>query len=83
MTTYTVRLAERAVENIESYREFIATKRHAPESAQRWVNKVFQTIESLERFPRRCPLAPDDRYTTYEVRMRVVGQYLILFGTMH
>lgn len=79
MITYTVCIAERAVESIESYRRFIALDRMAPLSAQRWVDKVFDEIGGLASFPKRCPLAPENPKTAYEVRMRVVGKYLILF----
>ena len=77
--TYAVRIAERALEQIESYRQFIALKRQAPISAQRWVDKVFDSIDDLATFPKRYPLAPENAKTTYDVRMRPVGDYLILF----
>jgi plasmid stabilization system protein ParE len=77
---FEVRVSERAVADIESYRDFIATKRKAPLSAQRWVDKVFDEIASLANFPRRCPLVPENRQAKYEVRMHVVGDYVILFN---
>jgi plasmid stabilization system protein ParE len=78
--TFHVRVSERAIAEIESYRDFIATKRKAPLSAQRWVDNVFNEIASLAILPRRCPLAPENRRARYEVRMHVIGDYLVLFN---
>jgi plasmid stabilization system protein ParE len=34
-------------------------RKHAPQAAQRWLKLARQRIKSLNRFPERCPLAPE------------------------
>lgn len=51
----------------------------APERAARWRRQVLQRALSLERFPIRCVLAPENGAFGYEVRQLIVGAYRLLF----
>lgn len=55
----------------------------APERAARWRRLVISKALSLERFPTRCPLAPENGAFGYEVRHLIVGVYRLLFTIDH
>jgi len=54
-----------------------------PEAADRWFNRIYDTIGSLEMFPERCPLAPESKFFNREIRETFHGRrqhkYRILF----
>jgi plasmid stabilization system protein ParE len=54
-----------------------------PDAAERWFNSIYDTIESLEIFPERCPLAPESKSFNSEIREIFHGRrqhkYRILF----
>lgn len=54
-----------------------------PRAADRWFNSIYDTIGSLEVFPERCPLAPESRFLSAEIREIFHGRrqhkYRILF----
>src|SRR5215471_12731604 len=56
-----------------------------PDAADRWFNGIYDTIGSLEIFPERCPLAPESKFFSREVREIFHGRrqhkYRILFTT--
>ena len=56
---------------------------HAPESAARWFNDLEATIQTLDSFPQRCPLAEESKAFDVEIRQLIhgkrVGAYRILF----
>jgi hypothetical protein len=76
---YAVEVTDTAFEATRAQARYIAVDRQAPLNASRWLNKVWDVVDSLETFPRRHNLATEDAYKTYEVRRALVGDYLILF----
>jgi plasmid stabilization system protein ParE len=54
------------------------------EAADNWFDSIYETIGSLEIFPERCPLAPESKYLSFEIREIFHGRrqhkYRILFG---
>jgi plasmid stabilization system protein ParE len=76
---YRVELSQFACDAIYEYVRFIAIERQSPLSAERWLQKIWQAVDSLETLPHRCPLAPENEHRQYEIRMRVVGDYLLLY----
>ena len=54
-----------------------------PDAADRWFNGLYDTIGSLETFPERCPLAPENKFFNEEIRQILHGRrqhkYRILF----
>lgn len=54
-----------------------------PAAADRWFDKIYDTIGSLEIFPERCPLAPENKFLKTEIREifhgRRQNKYRILF----
>ena len=70
-------LAPRALTDAEDIYAYIA--REAPVAAERWVTELFEVIESLARFPRRCAPAPEDWALQLGLRNMVFGNYRVLF----
>jgi plasmid stabilization system protein ParE len=55
-----------------------------PEAADRWFNSIYDAIGSLEAFPERCPVAPENTFFNREIRETFHGRrqhkYRILFA---
>jgi plasmid stabilization system protein ParE len=69
---YLVELADRAARDLEYLYEQI----HAAESAAaaHWFNGLEKAIYTLERFPRRCPIAPESKKTNRSLRHLLHGR---------
>ena len=56
---------------------------HTGETGLRWFEGLQEAIQSLSELPRRCPLAPENRNFSFEVRHLLYGRgphtYRILF----
>jgi plasmid stabilization system protein ParE len=50
-----------------------------PNYAERWQRGLEEAVASLETFPRRCSLAPENRSFPYELRQLLYGSYRLLF----
>jgi hypothetical protein len=51
-----------------------------PQTAERWINRVYDIIATLDAFPSRNALAEENRYRDYEIRRQVIGNYLALYS---
>jgi len=58
---------------------FISLLRTQWENALRWHNKIEISINKLDTFPDRCPVAEEDQYFDFKVRQLVIGNYRALF----
>jgi|GEM_PF-4106632 len=47
--------------------------------AERWQKGLEEAVVSLETFPRRCSLAPENYSFPYELRQLLYGSYRLLF----
>jgi len=45
----------------------------APMEALKWLDRMYDALNSLEEMPRRCPIAPESRFAGGEVRQLIVG----------
>lgn len=79
MSNFTVVVAPVAAEKIAQYGNYIAEQSGSVEVAQRWVDRVYDAIETLEVFPRRFALAEEDAHRSYEIRRLIFGNYLALY----
>jgi len=77
--SYHVIVADPAFELILEQARYIAIEQQAPLNAARWLERVFDAADSLEQWPRRCNLAPEDARRPYEVRKLNVEGSLLLF----
>jgi plasmid stabilization system protein ParE len=54
--------------------------RHAaPDRAVTWYNRLEEAISTLDRMPRRCPIAPEDEFFAEEIHHLLVRPYRVLF----
>jgi len=61
---YRVVIQPQAHDDIEQTYRWIA--QHSPVNAARWFNGLLEIIDSLSRYPTRCPLAPEsERFERY------------------
>jgi toxin ParE1/3/4 len=74
---YEVYVGDRAWNEMLEIAAWIA--RESPANALRWMEQLWRAIESLGRFPHRCPIAPDVGVHRVEIRHLLVGDYRILF----
>jgi plasmid stabilization system protein ParE len=50
----------------------------APLNAARWLRALYRQIDTLERFPRRCPLARECEYVEEELRQLLFHSHRIV-----
>ena len=66
---------------VESALTFIAQR--SPAGAARWFDGLRQAVDTLERFPTRCGVAPESAHFDVEIRQLLYGRgrnkYRILF----
>lgn len=74
---YRVLFQPSAADELDEVSRWIA--RDSPGRAARWLDGAHRAVRGLTRFPRRCPLAPENDTFTQEVRQLLYGQYRILF----
>jgi plasmid stabilization system protein ParE len=89
MTTYRVIIQPNAEAELDAAYRYRYTR--APQAAARWFAGIVEAINSLEQFPARCPLAPENGHFAEEIRQLLYGArrdvFHILFtiqgDTMH
>jgi plasmid stabilization system protein ParE len=63
-------LAEAEIDNV-----FLqVSKFTSPIQASQWYSGLLQAIDSLSQFPRRCPLARENDYSSQEIRQLLYGR---------
>ncbi|HUO07044.1 MAG TPA: type II toxin-antitoxin system RelE/ParE family toxin [Phycisphaerae bacterium] len=79
---YTVSITQQAIDELDA--AFLWLLRQTEQHAPAWYNRVLDAINSLERLPTRCPLAPENENHDEEVRHLIVGDrvhaYRIIFA---
>jgi plasmid stabilization system protein ParE len=82
---FALEFARHALEEIETTYEWLA--RTSRPAAQRWHDRLFKSIKSLQQNPARCALAPESEWFSGEIRQLISGkrlqQYRILFQIQH
>ena len=79
MTRYEVALTEAALAAIRAQARYIAIEAEAPGNAARWLQRILDSVDSLEQWPRRAAKAEEDAFVEFEVRRLVVDSHLLLF----
>ena len=75
--SHRVIVEKEAEEDIKFAVQWIA--RHSPEKATLWYFDLLESIESLENFPARCPIAPESTKFGFEIRHLIFGKHRLLF----
>lgn len=78
---YRVDVEESAEEKIRLYIRYIAVDQKSPQAAERMLDRIWDAIDSLELFPFRCPLAPENEFREPEIRMKIFGPCVLLYNT--
>jgi len=78
---YRIEISPEAVADAEEAYLWLCTG--FPSSAARWFNGLLDAVNSLERFPARCSLAPENSAFRAEIRQLLYGErthvYRVLF----
>ena len=77
MQTYKVRIPPSVIAELEDNFDYIA--KDSMTNAVRWYRNIQEKILSLQENPRRCPIAIESRYRSYEIRHLIVRPYRVLF----
>lgn len=80
MTRYAVELTEAALAAITANARYIAVEGQAPVNAQRWLERIWDAVDSLAQSPRRAAKAEENAYVGYEVRQLAIDSRLLLFA---
>ena len=75
---YLVRLAERALRDMEAIYEFINAE--ASESASEWFNELAREVYSLERFPERGAVIPESKKLRHLLFGKKPSTYRIIYA---
>jgi toxin ParE1/3/4 len=74
---FRVRITRSAARDIEQAWTFIA--QDSPEEADKFVRRLEEQVETLERFPERCPLIPENEILGTRYRHLIYGNYRNIF----
>src|SRR5689334_19706499 len=79
---FRVELAERAQRDVSAIYDWLHSEQ-AGDAGERWFGALRTAIASLSDVPSRCPLAPENRDASVEVRQLLYGRrphiYRVLF----
>lgn len=78
LSAYTILVQDDAERDLDEIIRYVA--RGSPLNAGRLTDRFTQRICSLEKLPRRCPLARENGSASLELRQLLVGPYRIVFG---
>lgn len=79
MATYSVKLMNKAVEDLDGIYDYIAAHLREPGTALNLVNRIEEGILSLEEMPYRCPERKVGIFANNGYRQLFVGNYTIVF----
>ena len=74
---FRVRITRTAERDLEEAWVFIA--QDSPEEAEKFIRHLEEQIDTLERFPERCPLIPENEMLGTRYRHLVYGNYRSVF----
>lgn len=74
MKTYRVILTDEALDQAFEFIRYIAEQAQSLTPAERWWTKAQDKLATLESFPHRCPYAPENDRSKYELRMLIVDR---------
>lgn len=58
---------------------YLYIRQDSPENAPRWRAGLLEAAATLETFPKRCPVAPENGPFEFEIRQLLYGRYRLLF----
>ena len=79
MTEYSVAVSPLAAEKIAEYAYYIATRSGSARIAERWIDRVYATIQRLRYSPHRFEYAEENSHRDYDIHRQIIGEYLALY----
>lgn len=76
-TRFAVSFSQKAEDDLEEIWSFIAADN--PDDATKFVFNLERQVESLGRFPERCPLIPENDFLRAKYRHLIYGDYRSIF----
>jgi toxin ParE1/3/4 len=76
-TRFAVSFSRKAEEDLEEIWSFIAAD--SPDNATRFILQLEKQVESLGRYPERCPLIPENELLHGKYRHLIYGEYRTVF----
>ena len=65
---YSVRYTDQVRNAVLGQARYIAVDCYAPVNAERWLERVWDAVDTLEQWPRRCSLAQENDFRPFEIR---------------
>lgn len=79
MDKYKVKINPRAIRELDSIYEYIATEKLSPDNAKGQVDRIKQAILNLNTFPQSHQLRNEGRYAGSNYRQLLIDNYLAIF----
>lgn len=79
MSNYSVKLLDRALEDLDNIYTYIAKSLLAPETALKLVNEIERQILSLKEMPQRCSVRRVGVYANKGYRQLFVKNFTVIF----
>ena len=79
MNSYSVKLLDRALEDLDNIYTYIAKSLLAPETALKLVNEIERQILSLKEMPQRCSVRRVGVYANKGYRQLFVKNFTVIF----
>lgn len=76
-TRFQVEITQSAEEDLEEIWTYIAEDN--PEAADRFVLNLEEKAQTLEQFPQRCPLIPENEFLGRRYRHLILDRYRVVF----
>jgi plasmid stabilization system protein ParE len=76
-TNYNVNITKTAEIDIEEIRQYISND--SIPNAKKFIHAVEDKIQTLEKFPQRCPIIPESELLGLEYRHLIIENYRIIF----
>ena len=79
MDKYRVKINPKAIRELDSIYQYIATEKQAPENAKGQVDRIKKAILSLDTFPQSHQERNEGRYAGKVYRQLLVDNYIAIF----
>lgn len=79
MDKYKVKFNPRAIYELDSIYDYIASEKLAPENAKRQVDRIKKSILNLDTFPQSHQERNEGRYAGKGYRQLIINNYIAIF----
>ena len=79
MSKYNVKINPKAIRELDSIYEYIASEKSAPENAKGQVDRIKKAILNLDTFPQSHQDRNEGRYAGKGYRQLLIDNYIVIF----